>query len=548
MHVTVRRVVVDVVVSDADGKPVQNLTRGDFRVYENGVLQPIRSFEEYRDDPTAEETKLDLPPGTFSNLEHVPNTGAPTVVLFDLLDTPFEEQVYAHYQLVEFLKKYKLSGQVAVFVLTDKLHMLQGFSDDAEQLLATLNHKSGQTYANGASTMDLSAADAQFDGTVVRERKLITYQAMTDLAHFMGTLPGRKNLIWLTGSVPVDFSPRESVSAVAGGGAMYSGLSDLMNLNHISVYPVDSGGLRVEGAPITGPLSRLQRGGHTESHQMMDEVAQSTGGHAFYNTNGIKESIAEAVSDGSNYYSITFAPAEGGNPAVKNAIESSRRKVRVEYVPGGYHVVYRRDYFTNDVEAMVKRTDAGSNDRFHLAMRHGTPVEHSVFFVAHVKAVSTPAPATEAQTAELAAFARAIKAPETKSKHKGKAPAEAATPMVQGYTVVYSMLLRQLALPTLDDGQHHSDLDLAVVAYNRDGEPLNATFSKCAETLSAEDYTKSMEKGYRMGQAIDVPVGAASLRMAVRDNATGRVGSMEVTLPLSAKVDASSVATSKSTP
>jgi hypothetical protein len=120
--------------------------------------------------------------------------------------------------------------------------------------------------------------------------------------------------------------------------------------------------------------------------------------------------------------------------------------------------------------------------------------------------------------------------------------------MVQGYTVVYSMLLRQLALPTLDDGQHHSDLDLAVVAYNRDGEPLNATFSKCAETLSAEDYTKSMEKGYRMGQAIDVPVGAASLRMAVRDNATGRVGSMEVTLPLSAKVDASSVATSKSTP
>jgi hypothetical protein len=120
--------------------------------------------------------------------------------------------------------------------------------------------------------------------------------------------------------------------------------------------------------------------------------------------------------------------------------------------------------------------------------------------------------------------------------------------MVQSYTVVYSMLLRQLRLPALDDGQHRSDLDLALVAYNRDGEALNATFSKCAETLSAEDYAKNMDKGYRMGQAIDVPVGAASLRMVVRDNATGRLGSMEMALPLAAKTVASAEETPKTGP
>jgi hypothetical protein len=35
-----------------------------------------------------------------------------------------------------------------------------------------------------------------------------------------------------------------------------------------------------------------------------------------------------------------------------------------------------------------------------------------------------------------------------------------------------------------------------------------------------------------MVQTIDVPVGAVSLRLGIRDNATHRIGSLEVSLPL----------------
>jgi len=45
VKVDVELVTVDVIVSDAAGRPVTTLTRDDFQIYENGKLQEIRSFE-----------------------------------------------------------------------------------------------------------------------------------------------------------------------------------------------------------------------------------------------------------------------------------------------------------------------------------------------------------------------------------------------------------------------------------------------------------------------------------------------------------------------
>ena len=47
LHVSVRRVVVDVVVTDQKGKPVKGLTENDFQVLEDGKPQQIRSFDEH---------------------------------------------------------------------------------------------------------------------------------------------------------------------------------------------------------------------------------------------------------------------------------------------------------------------------------------------------------------------------------------------------------------------------------------------------------------------------------------------------------------------
>ena len=45
LQTTTRRVSVDVVVTDYNGKPVTGFSRGDFSIFEDGVLQPMRSFD-----------------------------------------------------------------------------------------------------------------------------------------------------------------------------------------------------------------------------------------------------------------------------------------------------------------------------------------------------------------------------------------------------------------------------------------------------------------------------------------------------------------------
>jgi hypothetical protein len=45
LKVQVRRVIVDVVVTDAKGNPVEGLKQDDFKVMENGVIQPIHFFD-----------------------------------------------------------------------------------------------------------------------------------------------------------------------------------------------------------------------------------------------------------------------------------------------------------------------------------------------------------------------------------------------------------------------------------------------------------------------------------------------------------------------
>ena len=45
-----------------------------------------------------------------------------------------------------------------------------------------------------------------------------------------------------------------------------------------------------------------------------DNIANATGGHAYYNTNDISGAIQRATEDGSSYYEMTYSPSrlQGG--------------------------------------------------------------------------------------------------------------------------------------------------------------------------------------------------------------------------------------------
>src|ERR1017187_3861523 len=144
LTIKVSRVVLDVVVTDAKGKPVEGLKQDDFKVLEDGVVQPLRFFDVHTGPPagsTQQALDLHLPPDTFSNLTLAPPDRPVTILLYDMLNTPQAVLPYAHRALVNFIKDQKNSTSIAIFALTDSLHMLQGFTDDETRLMEAIDSK-----------------------------------------------------------------------------------------------------------------------------------------------------------------------------------------------------------------------------------------------------------------------------------------------------------------------------------------------------------------------------------------------------------------------
>src|SRR5262249_22811457 len=143
-------VIVDAIVTDSSGAPVRDLKKEDFGLYENGKRQDIQVFSF---EGRGQTTKLpqDLPPAdtnTYSNIrEKQPRTGPLTILLIDALNTPPEDRIFLHQQLVKYLQR---SGeQVAVYVLGNQLRVLQGFTTDRESLLRVVSRMSSESSALG---------------------------------------------------------------------------------------------------------------------------------------------------------------------------------------------------------------------------------------------------------------------------------------------------------------------------------------------------------------------------------------------------------------
>jgi VWFA-related protein len=135
---SVRRVILDVVVTDSMGRPVRDLTEKDFAVTEDGKPQRVLSFDVHDFDPTLDFTPPKLPPlpaNTFVNVPTTPERGPLYVILYDLVNMEQDNQAYARQQLLKFIKSKPEGARFAIFVLSDGLHLVQGFSSDPGRLL-----------------------------------------------------------------------------------------------------------------------------------------------------------------------------------------------------------------------------------------------------------------------------------------------------------------------------------------------------------------------------------------------------------------------------
>jgi hypothetical protein len=144
LHARTKLVVIDVVITDKDHRAVHNLRQEDFTLLESGEPQTVKSFEEHRPNPSAAiVSPPSMPPGFFTNLTPVSNDAPVNILLIDTLNTALTDQTFVRDQMLKYLKSSRPNSNMAVFGLSTRLLMLQGFTTNPELLRAAINRQNG---------------------------------------------------------------------------------------------------------------------------------------------------------------------------------------------------------------------------------------------------------------------------------------------------------------------------------------------------------------------------------------------------------------------
>jgi len=558
----VRQVLFDVVVTDWRNHAITGLTREDFSVTEDGALQEILSFEAHADtgrSADSAESPLGpskLPGNTFWNLSRAREDLPLNVILFDVLNTPISDQPLARRDIKKFLKNKPPDSRYAIFILGDKLHLLQGVTDSEAELLAAMDRRvaGSQTTALSAPNPDIVSPSAAVvdsglasnnpealamldrmshldnlgDSAVLQRRVEVTLDAFAEISRFLGGMHGRKNLLWLSGSFPVGVlpggDPIDPFSHAVDFIPELKQATNQLSLSQIAVYPVDVRGLTI--SPIydaannrTYSQSSLEqdrqrfRDQLTGEHDTMDQIAEFTGGHAFYNTNGFEQALHEATEDGSNYYTLSYSPSN-------TKFDGRLRKIHVKVAQKGVHLSYRRTYFADDDLTLAQRAAQVPQERADAAMERGAPAAHELLFSVHAKELGVPSDVTMEQIMDLSqfsAFANFNKWDSVK---------------MQQYELDYALLRKQVTYLVTQEGLRRASLEFRYAAYDANSNLLcNGTW-KGDPTILPQHLEQARTGMYRATQIIEIPANTSWLRVGVRDAVAARIGSLEIPLPL----------------
>jgi VWFA-related protein len=540
IRVSTHLVLVDVVVTDKQGKHVDGLRPEDFVVQEKGKTQKIAFFSSPGE--AQKQRPPELPPGIYSNKPEYRSPGGPLVILLlDAANTPFKDQAYAREQMLKFVKEeYKPGQRTAIFTLTSSLRILQDFTSDPQVLLKAFQKYQplAQEMANAAgprvpttSSEGGSGAQQSSDAIVDRMRDFQSVQlayvldrrvattlaAMRSLARILGGIPGRKSVIWVTAAFPFSLIPENrSVSEAelaeslpsqrqlgldtrAGGaiaGVEREGhaqeireASAQLASAQVAIYPVDARGLMsgveatIEDTPgrqfttLSGAAS-VRMSDVTSSQETMREIARETGGIAYINQNEIKEGVVVAMADSAASYTLGYYPED-------KKWDGKYRSVKVKLNRDGLDTRYRRGYFSIDPTSVKDRNpEQGATE----ALQDSAP-DTLVTFSAQVK------------------------------------------PAGAGKLGVDLLLdARTLSTEDVSGGNKKFNVVLYAAVFTPDGKMLGSQSLKVDQAFDAGTYQQIVSKGMLLHIDLNQPPGKNELRIAVRDNRTGHTGSL--TAPL----------------
>ncbi len=514
-----RMVLVDVIVKDSNGVPVHGLKASDFEVMEDGVPQRVISFSEMDENRPRFATRYAAHSAdVFTNTAPQQEEVRPSIILLDLLNTAPADRPIARRALLRFLReRMQRSEPLAIFVLWNRLELIQDFSGDRALLQTAIDHDrrtladpkketmnsdmmarvadlytedplAAEVFQRMVENMERIEDNFETERTVARADA--TLAAMRGIARFAEKYPGRKALVWMSAAFPFaidtefgrldfDLQLRQTTNQLTAA--------------QVAVYPVDVRGLTpVESKPFTEDLSRkwltnpdqkftpaFQAAYHGlfDSQDTMKEIADLTGGIAYINRNDLHVAIASALEDNRDAYTLGYYP-------VKKDFNNRFRRIKVRLNGREATLRYRRGYYA-----------AGFSVEKRPSTELLTALESDATVSAQIPLVSRLQPS----------------------------PPVANTPFkielfVQGGNVSYNGGTSRGA----------AFLDFAVIALGPNGRTVARTWHRGELRLDAAKQAKAEKSGLIYSLPINLPAGQYKIRAGVRDSFTGRIGTIEI--------------------
>ena len=541
LKVKSRLVVVDVIALDHKGAPVTDLKADDFILQEENKPQKIRvfNFQGAPREAAAVMTPVTLSANRITNMPRFKTSSALNVLLLDGVNVSNVNQKYAREQMLKFLEKLPAGQPLAVYAMGTRLRLLQDFTVDPALLKeivkkTKINASAARTESSNAVDLPPGTLDAMppaMQLQVLRfgqeqainqmdERVRLTVEQLSVLARNLSGYPGRKNLIWLSEAFPAYLFPEDpdpkghsgsasaaQLPAVKGYQSEINHVGDLLANAQVAVYPVDVAavgnhdaysslsntdsngnylGNSARGAVRNGLGGSAQASEignasetSTNSHSTMNTVAEQTGGKAFYNTNDLNRAIRDSMEDGSTYYTLGYYP--------ENKDWDGRfRRITVKVNRPGIKLHYRQGFYA------IEPKEYSKQDPKILAMDLGSALDIG-------NPISTALP-----------FQAVVLPPSAQSGNKIK--------------INYGVDPHAIEFKLEEDGLQHAAVDCGVRAYSKNGESLKLQGNTFNAALTQEQYQKVMKAIFPCNQTLDLPPGEYRLRLAVRDQNNGLIG------------------------
>jgi VWFA-related protein len=471
-------------VTDKKGNPVNNLTQNDFTLYEDKVPQKIRSFE----PPSAHVMPH---PGeaivhSAADLNKIGNAPV-TILVLDELNTAFADMTYARDCVEKYLNAQPpiMTQPTTLLVVTNtKFEVIHDFTQDREALRTALK-KHFPEYP-----WKMMKGGAGSGGNA--ERMSASLGSLYQIAKASSGIPGRKTVIWVGLGFPnLDVLNLSAAVADKVQGAMKR-LTQTLLASHVTLFTIDPTVNTSSIVSMETPDDLINAEDNADGQPFDDQVkfstlATGTGGTALFSRNDIDKEVATSISQGSNYYTLSYSPTNKSDDIYKY------RYIRIIPKDPNLLVVTRDGYYppVSDTENPFE-----------------TPGQPPAEAKAQLNMDMTTAAMSTMSFSGVMVTAERADADDFKLR----------------------IPLRNLIWNEQPNGQHQAEISVVVVAFNAKNKNLGH-FGAELVARTTGDPAANGDKLAAFAVKYAVPPNTARLRFVVRDAVSGKIGTVELTPP-----------------